>query len=352
MQEVTTPGALSTIHFPRQIGLIKALRYVSFVINDITLLVSLLALFAWATNFSFAHTLLFHTLAVFPFTPVLFIFAGIVLLFGAKRHLLGTHFDAEIEKRPWWSFGVPLFFATIVAVVGFMDVANLMNIGILALLHSSPYTGFCFSLLGLALIPPYTRIPLRFHITQFLVFIVSILNMFIVLESTYQFFSPLPAVQLVHASLPVALCFVFFCFGLLLRWSNRGFIGNFTLDSTASVFALRVFMINLISAPILAFIVLFIMLKTSYNLYQVLALVVVGLACTSSMLVWINIKLLYSHELEHLLMRESLRAHNVDLAKEEVTLQKRMDQLEQEKQEYLEKLKSQSAWQDATDRLG
>src|SRR4051812_5772946 len=110
------------IHFPRRIGLIKKLRYISFIINDITILVSLLVLVAQAINFTFAQALIFHTLAVFPFTPVLFIFSGIVLLFGAKRRQIGTHYDAEIEKLPWWNFGIPLFFAVAVVVSGFIDV--------------------------------------------------------------------------------------------------------------------------------------------------------------------------------------------------------------------------------------
>lgn len=338
------------IHFPRQVVLIKKLRYFSFIINDITLLVSLFTLIVEATKFPILWNLFFYKLVVFPFTPVLFIFSSIVLFFGAKRHQIETHYDTEVEKRPLWEYAVPLFFAIVVAVVGFCDFANFTNIGRLSIIHSSSFTGFCFFILGLALIPPYTKIPHRFHITQLFIFIVSTLNVFIVLDNAYQLFSSHPIQQIVHVSLLVAFSFVFFCFGILLRWSNRGFIGNFTLDSTASVFAFRVFLINLFSAPIIAFIALFILQKTAYNLYQVLSIVAIVSTVTSSMLLWINIKLLYGHELEHLLMRESLRAHNVDLIKEDEKLQKRMDQLQQEKQEYQEKLDSQSTWQDVVEK--
>jgi len=340
------------IHFPRQIGLIKKLRYISFIMNDVTLLLSFLSLFVWATNFLDMNALLFQRLALAPFTPLLFIFSSIPLLFGAKRHLINTHYDAEKEERLWWIFGVPILFAAAVAVLGFINFIHLTDLGILSIFHTSSYTGFCFFLLGLALIPPYTSITYRFHITQFLIFIVNGLNVFVILESTYQLFSPLPAQQIAHVSLLAALSFVFFCFGILIRWSNRGFFGNFTLDSTASIFALRVFIINFISAPVFALIVFFFMQNTAYNVYQVLTIVVVGLSFISSILLWINVKLLYSHELEHLLMRESLRAHNVDLTKEEEELRKRMDQLEIEKKQYLDKLKSQDSWEDAVDRLG
>lgn len=349
MQEISTTAAF---HFPRQIGLIKRLRYISFIINDITLLVSSLALLILITNFTNLKILIFQKYAVFPITPVLFILSGIVLLFGAKRHLVTTHYDADKELHPWWTFGIPIFFAEVVGFLGLVNFTNLTNGGILSLLHASLYTGFCFFLLGFALIPPYVLIPHRFHITQLLIFIVLCLNVFVILENAYQFFSPFPVQHILEVSLPTACSFVLFCSGLLFRWSNRGFLGNFTLDSTASIFALRVFVINLMSAPLIALIVLFMMQQTHFNMYVVLTVVVVCFSVISSLLLWINVKLLYSHELEHVLMRESLRSHNINLNKEQEELQKRMDQLEQEKQEYLDKLKTQSAWRNAVDRLG
>ncbi len=346
MQEI---HQFAGFQFPRQIGLIKKLRFVSFIINDITITVSLLTFLFWVINVPFLQNIIIHTLVVYPFTPVLFIFSGLVLLFGAKRHQTDTNYDVETEKSSWWEFGIPLIFATLVALVGFIDFANFTNVGILSIFHSSSYTGFCFFLLGLALIPPYTSIPHRFHITHLLIFIISAINVFIILETIYQFFSPLPAQQTMHVSLPVAFSFVIFCFGVLLRWSNRGFIGNFTLDATASVFAFRVFMINLISTPVIALITLFLLQKTSYNMYQILSIVVIVSTVASSMLLWYNVKLLYGHELEHLLMRESLRAHNVDLTKEEETLRKSMDLLQKEEREYKDKLEVRNKLFDITD---
>ncbi len=344
--------AFQDIHFPRQISIIKKFRYISFIINDITLVVAFLAILIWLTNFFDLKTMLFQKLGVYPFTPILFIFSGIPLLFGAKRHLINTHFDAEKEERPWWVFGVPLLFAVIIAGIGFLNFISLTNGGVFSLFHTSSYTGFCFFLIGLALIPPFTAIPHRFHATQLLIFFVSGINVFMVLESIYQMLSPLPVQHVLQFSLPVAFSFIFFCFGVLLRWMNRGFFGNFTLDSTASTFAFRMLMIHLFSAPVVALIVLFIMKNSSYNMYQILAIIVVFFTVTSSLLLWINIKLLYQHELEYLLMRESLRAHNVDLKKEEEALQKSMEQLELDNQQYVKKLNSQQAWQDAADRMG
>jgi hypothetical protein len=341
-----------TIHFPRQIALIKRLRVLSFIINDITLLLSFLVIIVWLTDIPGIKTLFFQQLAIYPFTPVLFIFSCIPLLFGAKRHLISTHEDAEKTEYPLWIFVIPIIFASTTALLGFINFLNLTNSGIFSMFHVSSFAGLCFFLIGLALIPPYTQIPHRFHITQFLVFIISGLNVFILLENIYQFFSPVPVQHIFHASLLTAFSFVLFCSGLLLRWSNRGFIGNFTLDATASIFALRVFLINLFMAPVLAVIILFAMQNSSANMYQVLTVVVVCFAFISSLLLWMNVKVLYGHELEHLLMRESLRSHNIDLTKEQEKLQERLGQIEKEKQQYVDKLTSQSAWQDAVERNG
>lgn len=351
MDESLTENNFQNIHFPRQVDLVKKLRVISFIINDITLLVSLLVILYSFISFFGLNNFFQQQQILYLFTPVLFIFSAIPLFFGAKKHLIDTHRDAAEENRPWWEYVAPIFFASLTAFFGFINFIGLTNNGALAMFHISEVTGFCFFLVGLALIPPFTQIPHRFHITQSLVFIVSSVNVFFILENVYQYFSPSPMQHLVDISLPAAFSFVFFCSGLLLRWSNRGFFGNFTLDSTASIFALRVFIINLISAPLIAFFVLFMMQQTQYNMYIVLTVVVICFAVISSLLLWLNVRILYGHELEHLLMRESLRSHNIDLTKEQEELQKRMGQLEQEKKKYLDKLSSQNAWQDAADRL-
>lgn len=48
-------------------------------------------------------------------------------------------------------------------------------------------------------------------------------------------------------------------------------------------------------------------------------------------------------------MRESLRAHNIDLTAEEEALRKRIARVEQEKQQYLDKLSSENILQDVVD---
>jgi hypothetical protein len=350
MADDSVTKTFETIQFPRRIVLIDRLRQISFIVNDITIAVSFLTLFIWVTNLFGIRYFIFQLQALHPFTPVLFIFSGIPLLFGAKTHLANN--NATIEKLPRWVYTIPIFFAVITGIFGLLNFLHLTFFGLITVFHIAPFTGFCFFLIGLALIPPFTQIHHRFHITQFLIFIISGLNVYVILENMYQIFSPSPVQHVFNVSLLTAYCFVFFCSGLLLRWSNRGFMGNFTLDSTASIFALRIFILNLFSAPIIALIVLFLMQHLHYNMFIILTIVVICFAFISSLTLWMNVKILYGHELEHLLMRESLRSHNIDLTKEQKDLQNKIGFLEEEKNDYLDKLKNESRWMDAAEKLG
>lgn len=352
MQELSNTYSFADIHFPQRTSLIKKLRYVSFAINDSILILSLFVFLVWVFHVPSIGSLLFHKLGISPFTSVLFILSGSSLFFGAKRHLMDTHKDAEKDDSSWWNTWIPIFLAVITAVFGLVNVVRITEAGALSLFRTSFFGGFCFFIIGLSLVPPFTRIIHRFHITQLLMFAVSGLNVLIALEYVYQLFSPLPMQQLFSVSLPTALTFVFFGFGVLLRWSNRGFFGNYTLDSVGSMLALRLFMFHLASAPLLAFVALLVMHNSIYNMYQILSVIVVGFASLSIFLLWINVKLLYKYELEHLLMRESLRAHNIDLLSEKEELQKNMVRLEQEKQQYLDKLDTQDKLRTITETLG
>lgn len=346
MQDNVSSYTFETIHFPQRLVLIRNLKRVSFLINDIVLFVSSVVFFAWITNVAVLKIFLFEKLHITPESSVLFMLMGVSLLFGARRHLNDKN-DAKRVKFPWWNTIFPIFFTGISLILGLAGLIKVSDMGLG--LRITPIEGMCFFILGLSLIPPFTRIPHRFHVTQLLVFIVSGLSMYVVLENVYQIFSGVMVGQSIFLPFPLALTFAFFCFGILLRWSNRGFFGNFTLDSIGSMFALRIFLINLLAAPLVAFLVLAVAPRGSYTVYETTSLIVIFLTFISSLLIWINVKLLYKYELEHLLMRESLRAHNIDLAADREKLDEKMFQLEQERQQYKAKLTMQSQWQDAVD---
>ena len=342
-------NSFANIHFPQRIDLIKKLRYGSFIINDIILLVSFLIFLIWILGIPSLTSLFFHTLSISPFSSVLFMLSGVTLLFGAKRHLISSHEDTEKENHAWWNTYIPLLLAGITALMGFLNFLHIIGFVMPAIFRMPVFSGLSFFLIGVSLIPPFTRILHRFHYTQFLQFIVNGLSVFIVLENVYQLFSSQPLQHIVYVPLPTAFLFSFFSFGILVRWSNRGFFGNLTLDATASVFALRLFLVNLLAAPVIAFLVLLLMKQTPYNIYQTLTVIVTIYTGVSCLLLWVNVKLLYRYELEHLLMRESLRSHNIDLTTEKEVLRKDIARLEQEKQQYAQKLESKAAWESMVD---
>lgn len=352
MQELSSPNSFADVHFPQRTALIKKLRFVSFLINDFILISSVFMLVIWSLRIPVLVDLFFTRFAALPFASVLFILTGLALLFGAKRHVMSVQDTQKDASLPWWNTWIPVLLATLTAIFGFINFLHLTHDGVLSLFRTSSFGGLCFFLSGLALIPPFTRILHRFHITQFLMFMISGLAIFIILENIYQLFSGHTIEHIFFVPLPTALTFALFGFGILLRWSNRGFFGNFTLDSVGSMFALRLFMVHLLSAPLITMGILFFTQYMHYNMYQVLAIIVVCLTSTSLFLVWINVKLLYRYDLEHLLMRESLKAHNIDLQAEKEDLRKNMARLEQEKQQYLDKLNTQNTLQTITGELG
>lgn len=349
MQDSSTIQVFTNVHFPQRISLIKNLRYFSFLINDMVLIGSGIIFFGWLITIPSLKDFLFQKLAVIPSSAIPFILLGTSLFFGAKRHIPNANEQSEIHY-PWWSTLIPILLASSASLLGltsFLVLDN--NVPIISAVHMPSIVGLCFFLIGIALIPPFTRIPHRFHITQLLIFVVSGLSMFVVFENIYQIISGVKLQQTIFFPFSLALTFAFFCFGILLRWSNRGFFGNFTLDSTGSRFSLRILLVNLIITPLISIITLVVFPIASRNAHQLLNIVVIFFTFASSLLIWINLKLLYPYELEHLLMRESLRAHNIDLTKEEETLKKKMTEIEQEKQQYKSELNIQSGWRNAID---
>lgn len=352
MPHTQSGSHLLDIEFPRQNLLIKRLRYISFFINDIVLISAVIALIGYFTSFFGIGIPIVLDLNIQPATTVLFVLCGIVLLFGAKRHQLNSHKDDEMKKGAWWRTSLPITFAGVTALIALLNLSSIVNAGLFAFLYISPFASFCFLLIGLALIPPFTKIPHRFHITQFLIFIVGGVGVYIVLESILHQVTGLSMQHIIQVPLPTASFFTLFCIGVLLRWTNRGFFGNFTLESTVSKLAFRLLVSNLILGPLIAFIVISNSSYFALNMLQVIAIVVTLFAFVTSTLIWMNIRYLYRYELENLLMRESLRLHNIDLREETKTLASKMTQLEDDKQKYAEKLESKIGWQNAIDRFG
>ena len=160
--QVSNIDSVNNLEFPRQIQLIKRLRFLSFLINDVVLVGSIGAILYLLIQ-SLGITLpLLSNIKYQPITPVLFVFTSITLLFGAKRHQLNSERNTEKESRPWYIIWIPIMLAEITALVGFLNMLSLMRDGLPSFLYLSPFSGFCFFLIGLSLIPPFTGIRHRF----------------------------------------------------------------------------------------------------------------------------------------------------------------------------------------------
>lgn len=350
MSEKTNTYSLASIHLPQRKTVTKRLQELSFILNDIVLAAAFLFLVLWIIH---AHVFNFPVLVffrVYPLASVLFIFSGLSLLFSAKKHVFNPQTNTKIVENPW-STWIPILLGTLTAALGLLNVTHLNNGTILQGLYLSQYGGFCFFLIGLALIPPHTTIPHRFHITQALVFTVLFINSFTILETFYQLLSAQPIQHIIFVPLGTAILFAFFCIGVICRWSNRGFFGNFTLDTMDSTLALRLLVINLFTAPLIGFGILFLTQNSGYNIYQIATLIITCITIVSIFLGWINIKFLYKYDLEHFLMRESLRVHNIDLKMEKASEEAKSAQLAEEKQKVVDKLSYQSKFRDVAEKF-
>jgi hypothetical protein len=234
----------------------------------------------------------------------------------------------------------------ITSLAGFLSIFNFFG-----QYSVPPMVGFTFLFLGLALALPHTKITHRFHVTQFLSYGIIIISAVTILGYTYELLTPGFVNPLIPIPLNTAILLFLLCHSMLLRWSNRGFFGNFTIDCFSSVYALRLLLIDLAVSPIVGFIVLAVT-KTEQSRYIVMALVVLLLMVVATIIAWFNMKLLYKYELEHFAIKEALRVHNINLLLDKKTQDIKLTALEEEKKSYANKLNNQDTFKDIVDSLG
>jgi hypothetical protein len=345
--------SLSGIHLPARHTLVRRLKKASFIINDSILCISAVFLVGSIVHFRLFENVLGGFLKISPLIILLFMLAGIILLFSAKELVSNQQSKKKHVLKSLVGL-IPVFCSGIVLLVGFINIFRMDFNGNVLIDGSqiTPLIGFNFYLIGFALIFPYVKFTHRFHFSQLLLFIVIMLNSVTILCYMYQNLSPFIVRQNL-IPLNVAMLTALFCIGVLLRWSNRGFFGSFTNDSFSSLFALRLLLINAVVTPIIGFITLLITKHGFYNndVYQQVALVVVMVVMTSTVLAWFNIKALYQFELEHFVMKETLRIHNIDLKSDVNDKEEEVEVLEITKQKYLDALNHEDALKNLTERL-
>lgn len=334
--------SLNGVHMPENKPLTLFFEKISFILNDLVLAISLMSLIAWSLHFPMQNVV-FSSIFFSPVTSCMFILAGIALIFSAKYYTKTLNKKPPLTQNTLLAIGL----SGITAVSGLLCIFNPM-LGS----YIPPVVGFTFVLLGFALMLPHIKVNHRFHINQALTFTVLILNAITILGYIYQLaYASHIASPLIPIPLPIALKTSILSFSILLRWSNRGFLGNFTTQSLSSTFALRLLIVNFIISPLIGFITLYLTQKVN-NIYLVIALLVILLVVVATALAWSNVKLLYQYELERFAMREALRVHNINLTLDKKTQDVKIETLEEKEKEYRKKLDYQDKFRDISDSLG
>jgi hypothetical protein len=207
----------------------------------------------------------------------------------------------------------------------------------------SLYSLLSFIFIGTGIAIPYIKnLTHRFHPAQFLAFLTLIPN----LMATFGMF---------NVDIPIfyiSLLFVLISLALLLRWPGRGFMGIFTTDSVSSSLAFKFLVSIMLLVPLLGFIALDWNNVSRASISEVIAVLTVSITALLIVLIWINTRQVYKTELENFLMKEELKVHNIDLKLSNEDLVNKMQELENSKKRYAQRLNYQDRFRDIAEGLG
>lgn len=317
-----TSYSLAGIHLPQNPRLTHALRVASFIFSCLVLLIT--------------------PLLLIQNTPLI-----LAVLFALTAGSLLFH--ATEKSSPAVKFIFPLIHLLCGALVSLICLGAL--IGLIRSLN--PRVALSFLGLGVSLMLPYVKTPnFRFRTAQGLAFFVLVATAIPLLTQVYQLL--LPPVSRVTTLTPFSqsLALLLLCQAILLRWPGRGVVGVFATQSLNSMYALRLLLVSLASAPFIGAAALLLAPAASPSLAQVTATTVVLYIALSTILAWLNLKLLYRHELEHFVMQEELRVHNIHLKLSAEDMAAQVQQLESTSQQYVSKLNYQDNFRDLAESLG
>lgn len=205
------------------------------------------------------------------------------------------------------------------------------------------FTNLSFILLGLTLTIPYASfLHHRFHPTQLMAFLIFILNLEPVLNYIYKMLIPTLANQVSLAAFFTSWIFLLVSSAIIIRWPSRGIVSYFTTESISGSLARRTLLVNVLIIPFIGYL----------GLYVNFVLGLVALISMTAILSWINIRLLYSSEMENFLITQELKKHNVNLKMDNQGLAEKIQDLEVSKNRYLENLNYQDKFRDIAEALG
>lgn len=330
------------IHLPSNRVLSQRLENFSFFTGLFVLCLAGVVLSSWIFHLSLLASFSANFLAITPLTAILCIVAIVSLFIGEKPQPIG-----KTAKTPG-AFAVFISVACAAIVL-----AGGIGISFWAYAMGSALSvrGMSFILIGLALILPYTNILHRFHFVHSFSFTVMVIQSIPLLGFLYRLLSPGLSTHILYISTDEALLVFLLCHAILLRWPDRGFVGMFTIDTASSVFAFRLLIINFLLTPVVGIVSLLGARLFGYTSPETIAVFAVLLMGIGAVLSWFSISLLYRLELEHFLMKEELRVHNIDLKLGEEEMAAKAAALAETNKEYAKKLTYQDTYKDLAERL-
>jgi hypothetical protein len=318
--------SLAGIHLPENKFLVRKLKEVSHILSNGILVIAAFVLFGWITRSAFFINFLFKFFTLSLPVAVVLLLATTALLFSAKHRSP----DNKKSSTRLLTIFIPIICGGIIGLVGIRLVES------------------TFFLIGLAVAMPHTKFVYRYHITQLFILIIAIASANTILVTIFQLLSP--TIPVSSISFNTAMMMTVFCYAVLMRWPNRGFLAIFTSDSASGLFALRLLVISLLVTPLLGFTAI-VVARKGMNIYELVALVVLLFTTASILFAWVNSKLLYRFELERFLMREELRVHNIDLKLDKEEMVVKTAEMEKTKEQFKDIISYQNKFRDIAESL-
>ncbi len=309
----------TNLHLPSNKTAIRVARFISLIGGDVLSFAAIVIFFDWVMGLNTFG----ESLANIP--VILALITSSVAIFFYKKN------------NKFQLLGLPLILIGVVIItVPFSDNSA-----------SFVKNGIVFLLIGLSLMASILKIPHRYHFMQIIALGLLVISLFTFLVSIYNFVA---SGTDLGVSFWESIIFFTLCQSIIFIKPDRGFVGLFMTESRSGQLA-RMSLLYFLTLPLCLGFIFLIMDKI--NLFDVnarLAFLVAVTILFSIIIIWMNVRILYSSEVEHFVMREALRINNISLEMNATDLSTKMVELEQAKQEVTKKFDNQQSLVDLMDQ--
>jgi hypothetical protein len=223
-------------------------------------------------------------------------------------------------------------------------------VGILLVYSEFIVVGVCFTVISFSLFLAKIKFSSRYYVLDLMLFLVLISSVFFSLENVYVFLSsakPILSLMPLYTSFSLA----FLSLSVLFIWPDRGFMDVFTADAVSNKYSLRILFISVFISCVSGALIILGIEQGAYSPFEAIGIFAVVYIVLSVILIWINLRFLYTSELERFLMKEELRVHNISVNLSNEDLINKMVELEGDKNEYAKKLSYQKKVMDISENL-